>query len=163
MPSLGAVKSVNIVTRVDGTPRRKQGTAAEMDDKETSPSPLGTLKANPVGALKLWLYVWTAVAGLLCLGALVTAGMDVLSWLRTAHSTGLTNGRLLADLGMVNQQTGWLGLQKILDVLLGWPAWTGLFAAAVPAGFIAGMVLEEVDRIEREHHAAKWFQQSDEP
>jgi hypothetical protein len=51
----------------------------------------------------------------------------------------------------VNQQTGWLGLQKILDGLLDLPAWSGLlFAGVIPLIIGIGITtkLDEISRIE---------------
>jgi hypothetical protein len=62
------------------------------------------------------------------------------------------NSRLLYDAGIVNQQTGWLGLQKILDDLLDWPAWSGLLVAGgilLIIGIRVTTKLDEINRIER--------------
>ena len=65
------------------------------------------------------------------LGAVVRGGYDLGMWAKTAHTSAYTNAVLLYDVGITNQQTGWLGLQEILDEVLDWPAWTGLLIAGV--------------------------------
>jgi hypothetical protein len=82
--------------------------------------------------------LWTGV--LLVFFGFGRAIYDALSWLKTTHTTGYTNGLLLFDLGVTQQQTGsnvfqgltrWAGLEKIVHVLLNWPVWTGLIAMGV--------------------------------
>ena len=68
--------------------------------------------------------------------ALMLAMIDAALWLKAGHTSGYTVSKVAAEIGLVDQQTGWVGLQKILDHLLAWPEWTafvfhsGLFVMA---------------------------------
>jgi hypothetical protein len=65
------------------------------------------------------------------LGMAARAAYDAGIWWKTAHTSGYSNAELLYEVGITNQQTGFLGLQQILDEVLDWPAWTGLLIAGV--------------------------------
>jgi hypothetical protein len=102
--------------------------------------------------MALAIYVPVAVI-FLCAAAQVLS--DVLTWLKTAHTSGYTNARLLYDVGVVNQQTGWLGLQKFLDRVLAWPAWSGLFFTGVILFIVGAGVTTKLEKIEQRVADAK--------
>ena len=101
-------------------------------------------------------FVAYAAGVLLLLGAGARGLYDVVSWLKTAHASGYRNADMLYDIGVVNQQTGWLGLQKILDSLLNWPAWSGLLFAAIIFFFIGGTAVAKLEDIKRFEDAQAW-------
>lgn len=73
---------------------------------------------------------WALIA---CIPIFLAA--DAIVWLKTAHASHFTNAYLLYQLGMwpSTQLWGWqwLGLLKIVEAVLSWPAWSGLLLMAV--------------------------------
>ena len=57
---------------------------------------------------------------------------DGLLWLRTARiPLPYTNAQILRDLGLAAPWTSWMGLQRLIDQFLQWPAWSGLLVASI--------------------------------
>jgi hypothetical protein len=98
-----------------------------------------------------WLLDRVSIVGIFVtfLGAVARAAYDLGIWVKTAHTSAYTNAGLLYDVGIMNHQTGWLGLQEILEEVLDWPAWTGLLIAGVILLAINAMAKAKLRDIEQ--------------
>ena len=77
--------------------------------------------------------------------ALMLAMIDAALWLKAGHTTGYTVSKVAAEYGFADQQTGWAGLQKILDHVLAWPEWTVFAFIAVCLSSLGASVWSRLD------------------
>jgi hypothetical protein len=77
-------------------------------------------------------------------------GYQAVGCLEPAHWQPYTIGAALRDLGVPYFYTSFLGVQKIKDAVVLWPASLGYLAVAILLGWISFMASEEEIRIERE-------------
>jgi hypothetical protein len=102
----------------------------------------------------LWYKVVKAVAGWAAAGAAIF-GVGIicyqaLGWLKTAYWKPYTIGEALNDLGVPDLNTSLLGLQKIIDTIVLWPASLAYLAVALLCGFTSLMAAEAETKIEWE-------------
>src|SRR5215469_8982521 len=87
-----------------------------------------------------WYKVLKAVAGWIGAGTAIFGvgiiGYQALGWLQTAYWKPYTIGQALNDLGVPDLNTSLLGLQKIIDAIVLWPASLGYLAVAMLCGWI---------------------------
>ena len=74
-------------------------------------------------------------AGIICYQAL--------GWLKTAYWMPYTIGEALHDWGVPNLYTSFLGVQKIIDAIVLWPASLGYLVVAFVLGWISIKAAEE--------------------
>ena len=73
---------------------------------------------------------------------------QALGWLQTAHWVPYTIGEALHDLGVPDLYTSYLGVQKIIDTIMLWPASVGYLAVAFLCGWISVKAAEAETKIE---------------
>jgi hypothetical protein len=101
---------------------------------------------------KLWYQTLIIVVGLAALGfglgAIAIVYSQVAVWLRTAVWTPHTIAEQLFQLGLGYPYVqNWLGVQAIIDNVLGWPASLGDFLMAAGMFFTLGWLIMRVDAI----------------
>lgn len=103
-----------------------------------------------------------------CIGVLIVAAAlwlvvaDGLLWLRTARlPQPYMNSQLLHDIGLASPLTSWMGLQRLIDQFLHWPAWTGLLVASILPFALATLIAILFERIDLLVRRRGWQQTND--
>ena len=101
------------------------------------------------------------VCGALLIGAAIyLAAAYAITWLKTARYVQHTNRDILFEIGVAQQVTNWIGLQRLIDTVLYWPAWSGALIVSIAPILIAKYFETIMDRFERKQQP-KHCQQTD--
>ena len=78
---------------------------------------------------------------------------EALAWLRAAHASGYSNAQLLHDAGILTRQMGQAGLQRIMNTLLNWPAWSGLLTGGLALFSVGSVATSKIEAFENPEQA----------
>jgi len=110
--------------------------------------------ATRVGRLIVTALRW---CGALLIGAAIyLAAADAITWLKTARYIQHANGDILFAIGVTQRTTNWIGLHRLIDTVLYWPAWSGALIVSIAPILIAKYFGTIVDRLERKQQLKIW-------
>lgn len=86
------------------------------------------------------------VGALMMVAAIGLFGLNLLTWLRVGTWPDYTAAQMFSDLGFGYPTVSWVGVQKVLDLIMSASAAAFLFAGGLLTAWIGGGMLEGHDR-----------------